>query len=52
MSGTLERYSDIRWILAHVGGAAPFAAWRWTLADHDPHFSQRVPQGSVPNKWD
>ena len=45
LSGTLERYPDIRWILSHAGGAVPFLAWRWTLADHDPHFGKRVPRG-------
>jgi predicted TIM-barrel fold metal-dependent hydrolase len=45
LSGTLERYPDIRWILSHAGGAVPFLAWRWTLADHDPRYRQRVPQG-------
>jgi 6-methylsalicylate decarboxylase len=45
LTGTLERYPDIRWILSHAGGAVPSLAWRWTLADHDAHFSQRVPQG-------
>lgn len=45
LSGTLERYPDIRWIFSHAGGAIPALAWRWTLADHHPHFSKRVPQG-------
>ena len=45
LSGTLERYPDIRWIFSHAGGAIPALAWRWTMADHDPHFSQRVPKG-------
>src|SRR5262245_4781975 len=33
LSGTFERYPDIRWIFAHAGGTVPFLAWRWTLAD-------------------
>jgi predicted TIM-barrel fold metal-dependent hydrolase len=45
LSGTLERYPDIRWILSHAGGAVPFLAWRWTLADHDPRYVKRIPQG-------
>ncbi|MES1243257.1 MAG: amidohydrolase family protein [Acidobacteriota bacterium] len=45
LTGTLERYPDIRWILSHAGGAVAPLAWRWTLADHEPHFSRRVPQG-------
>jgi predicted TIM-barrel fold metal-dependent hydrolase len=45
LSGTLERYPDIRWIFSHAGGAIPSLAWRWTMADRDPRFSKRVPQG-------
>lgn len=45
LTGTLERYPDIRWVLSHAGGAVPFLAWRWTLADHDPRYAERIPQG-------
>ena len=45
LSGTLERYPDIRWIFSHAGGSIPSLAWRWTLADHDPRFAPRVPKG-------
>jgi predicted TIM-barrel fold metal-dependent hydrolase len=45
LSGTLERYPDIRWILSHAGGAVPFLAWRWTLAEHVPAFKAKVPKG-------
>ena len=45
MTGTLERYPDIRWIFSHAGGAIPSLSWRWTLADRDPHFAPRMPRG-------
>ena len=30
-NGTLDKYPDIRFILAHGGGATPFLAWRMSL---------------------
>jgi len=44
-NGTLERYPNIRWILSHAGGAVPFLAWRWTLADYIPPLKKQVPKG-------
>lgn len=46
-TGTFERYPEIRWILAHAGGAVPYLAWRWTLADTVPAFRARAPQGAL-----
>lgn len=47
LSGTLERYPDIRWIFCHAGGSIPSLAWRWTMADREPHFAARVPKGML-----
>merc|ERR1712130_120464 len=33
-NGTLDRYPDIRFILAHGGGAIPFLAWRMSLIQY------------------
>lgn len=45
LSGVLERYPRIRWILSHAGGVVPFIAWRLSLADLMPEFKEKVPQG-------
>ncbi|WP_234035855.1 amidohydrolase family protein [Ectopseudomonas mendocina] len=45
LSGTMERYPGIRWILANAGGFLPYAAWRVSLANAIPEFQERVPQG-------
>lgn len=49
MSGSIERYPNIRWITAHAGGAAPYIAAR--LADQGPRFDpairERAPQGVI-----
>ncbi|CAD5109911.1 amidohydrolase family protein [Zestomonas carbonaria] len=47
LSGTLERYPRIRWILAHGGGFLPYVAWRVSLADALPAFQERAPQGAM-----
>lgn len=44
-TGTLERYPDIRWILAHAGGFLPYVAWRLSLADGIPPLAKNAPQG-------
>lgn len=44
-TGTLERYPRINWILANGGGFLPYAAWRVSLANALPDFSEQVPQG-------
>ena len=45
LSGTLERYPSIRWILAHAGGFLPYVAWRVSLANLMPPYDERAPQG-------
>lgn len=49
LSGTIERFPNIRWITAHAGGAAPYIAAR--LAEQgvrfDPAVRERAPQGVI-----
>ena len=45
LSGTLEKYSSIRWILAHAGGFLPYVAWRVSLANLMRPYDERAPQG-------
>ncbi|WP_371367841.1 amidohydrolase family protein [Pseudomonas sp. QL9] len=45
LTGTLERFPRIRWILAHGGGFLPYVAWRVSLANALPQFQDKAPQG-------
>lgn len=45
LTGTIERYPHIKWILAHSGGFLPFVAWRIALANALPEYAQKAPQG-------
>lgn len=45
LSGTLERFPRIRWILAHAGGFLPYIAWRLSLANGLPQYSKAAPKG-------
>ncbi len=45
LSGTLERYPNIRWILAHAGGFLPYVAWRLSLANLLPQYTTSAPAG-------
>ena len=45
LSGTVEKYPRIRWILSHAGGFLPYIAWRLTLANEIPHFAVKAPKG-------
>lgn len=46
--GTVERYPNIRFILAHAGGTVPYLAWRFNLlwAPNSPAI-QRAPKGAI-----
>ena len=47
-SGTLERFPNIRWQLAHLGGAAPFLAHRLaSLAAREAPMAQAAPAGAL-----
>jgi predicted TIM-barrel fold metal-dependent hydrolase len=35
-TGALERFPNIRFIVAHLGGTIPFVAWRLRLFEHSP----------------
>lgn len=43
--GTVQRFPNVRFILSHAGGTAPYLAWRWSLADAFPALRERAPQG-------
>lgn len=45
LSGTMERYPHVRYILAHAGGFIPYIAWRLSLANMMPPFNSQAPQG-------
>ncbi len=49
LSGTIERFPNVRWITAHAGGAAPYIAAR--LAEQGERFNpavrERAPQGVI-----
>lgn len=45
LSGVMERYPRIRFILAHSGGFLPFIAWRISLAGLMSPYSERAPRG-------
>lgn len=45
LSGTLERFHQIRWILAHAGGFLPYVAWRVSLANAMPEYGDSATQG-------
>jgi len=45
LTGTLEKYPRIRWILSHSGGFLPYVAWRVSLANLLPDYARAAPQG-------
>lgn len=44
-TGTLARYSKIRFIFSHAGGAVPFLAERLSRLERRPDYAQHVPDG-------
>lgn len=46
-SGVMERYPNIKWILAHAGATVPYLAWRLSLADVLPGtpYAKTMPKG-------
>ena len=47
-TGALERHRDIRFQVAHLGGAAPMLAHRLaSLADREPELARQSPAGAV-----
>lgn len=45
LSGTMERFHKIRWILAHAGGFLPYVAWRVSLANTMIEYGDTATQG-------
>jgi len=48
-SGVMERYPNIKWILAHAGATVPYLAWRLSLADilPDTPYAKTMPKGAL-----
>lgn len=46
-SGTMERFPDIRFILAHAGGTVPYLAWRLQLGDFVLDKDGKFPKGTM-----
>ena len=44
-TGTIAKYGNIRFILAHAGGFLPYIAWRLSLANDMPEYAVKVPGG-------
>jgi predicted TIM-barrel fold metal-dependent hydrolase len=46
--GTVERYPNIRFILAHAGGTVPYLAWRFDLLwGRGGEVAERAPKGAM-----
>jgi 6-methylsalicylate decarboxylase len=44
-TGTLAKYPNIRFIMSHMGGTAPFLLFRLSGLDDDPKLRARIPDG-------
>ena len=49
LSGVMERYPDIKWIVAHAGATIPYLSWRLSLADLIPGnpYAEAIPRGMM-----
>ncbi|MGH9764848.1 MAG: amidohydrolase family protein [Blastocatellia bacterium] len=51
-NGVMKRYPNIKWVLAHAGGALPYLPMRLEALQGDdvqkPTFLERVPEGYLP----
>lgn len=45
--GTVERYPDVRFVLAHAGGTVPYLSWRFNLLWGSPEVRDRAPEGAL-----
>lgn len=45
--GTVERYPNIRFVLAHAGGTVPYLSWRFNLLWGSPEVQERAPKGAL-----
>ena len=44
-TGMLEKFPNIRWIMPHMGGVAPFLLFRLSYMEADPKAKDKVPKG-------
>lgn len=44
-TGIQAKYPNIRWIMPHMGGVAPFLIFRLSGLDDDPKVHERLPEG-------
>lgn len=44
-TGNLAKFPNIRWIMPHMGGVAPFLLFRLSGLDDDPKARDKVPEG-------
>jgi len=45
LSGTVDQFPNIKWILSHSGGFLPYIAWRMSLANLFPELAEKAPEG-------
>lgn len=44
-TGMLAKYPNIRWLMPHMGGVAPFLLFRLSGLDDDPKVREHIPEG-------